>query len=237
MFKKKHRRKVSRIIIFTTDAADAKTKQLRIHPWVATLMTLLVCCLLGAVIGYAVYEEQIWNMDRMKDAEQAEAMAALEEEKELLEAEIESLNAKIDALSTAVNEKAQTAEELEEELLQQSLPKDYPLTGSAGIEEITEGDPMVIFTAQEGVTAVSSAKGCVTAVETDETYGNKITVDHGNGYISIYFNKGEAQVKAGDEVAKGTTLFLIGADNQQLVYQIIKDGEYISPTQMLSING
>ncbi|MED9904341.1 MAG: M23 family metallopeptidase [Lachnospiraceae bacterium] len=237
MLKKKHKRKVSRIIIFTTDAVDAKTRQFRIRPWAAWLATLIVCCLLGAVIGYAVYEEQIWNMDRKKDAEQAEAMAALEEEKDLLEAEIETLNAKIEALSTAVNEKAQTAEELEEELLQQSLPTDYPLTGSAGIEEITEGNPMVIFTAQEGVTAVASAKGSVTAVEADETYGNKITVDHGNGYISIYYNKGEAQVEAGDEVAKGTTLFLIGADNKQLVYQIIKDGVYISPTQMLSING
>ncbi|MGN1148764.1 MAG: peptidoglycan DD-metalloendopeptidase family protein [Lachnospiraceae bacterium] len=237
MLKKKHKRKVSRIVIFTTDAVDAGTKQIRIHPWVSILLTLVICCLLGAVIGYAVYEEQIWELDREKDLKQAETIAALEEEKSSLEAEIETLNAKIEALSTAVNSQVQTAEALQEELEQQSLPTDYPLTGSAGIEEVTEETPMVIFTASEGITAVASAKGTVAAIEEDENYGNKITVDHGNGYISIYFNKGEAQVKVGDEVAKGTTLFLIGADNRQLVYQIMKDGAYITPTEMLSING
>lgn len=237
MSKRKHKRKVSRIIIFTTDAVDAKTKQMRVHPWAVRLLTLIVCCLLGAVIGYAVYEEQIWEMDRAKDKSQAEAMAALEEEKSALEAEIEALNAKMEALSTAVNEKAQTAEELQMELEQQSLPTDFPLTGSAGIEEVTEGDPMVIFTASDGITVVASAKGTVTTIEEDETYGNKITVDHGNGYISVYRNQGEVQVKAGDEVAKGTTLFLIGENNKQLAYQIMKDGVYISPTEMLSING
>lgn len=237
MLKKKHKRKVSRIVILTTDAVDAGTKQIRIHPWVSVLLTLVICCLLGAVIGYAVYEEQIWELDREKDLKQAEAITALEEEKSSLEAEIETLNAKIEALSTAVNSQVQTAEALQEELEQQSLPTDYPLTGSAGIEEVTGETPMVIFTASEGITAVASAKGTVTAIEEDENYGNKITVDHGNGYVSIYFNKGEAQVKVGDEVAKGTTLFLIGADNRQLVYEIMKDGVYISPTEMLSING
>ncbi len=44
-------------------------------------------------------------------------------------------------------------------------------------------------------------------------------------------------VKAGDEVAKGTTLFLVGENNKKLVYQITKDGTYINPMEMLSING
>ncbi len=239
MIKKKHKRKVSRIIIFTSDAVDAKTRQLRIRPWVVSLLTLIACCLLGAVIGYAVYEGQIWELDRARDTEQTSAMALLEEEKSLLEAEIETLNAKIEALSTAVNEKAQTADALQSELEQQSLPTNYPLTGSAKIEEVTDDNqnPMIIFTASDGITVIASAKGTIMAIETDENYGNKITVDHGNGYSSIYFNKGEAQVKTGDEVASGTTLFLIGEDNKELIYQIMQDGVYISPTQMLSING
>lgn len=237
MFKRKHRRKVSRIVIFTTDAVDAKTKQLRIHPWLFMVITLVVCCVIGLIIGYAVYEAQIWEMDRANDAKQAAAMVALEEEKNLLEAEVEELNAKIEVLSETVKAQSQTADELQNTLEQQSLPTDYPLTGSAGIEEVLEGDPMVIFTASDGSTVIASAKGTVTSVTEDETYGNKVTVDHGNGYVSIYRNKGEAQVKEGDEVAKGTTLFLIGEDNKQLGYQIMKDNVYIKPTDMLSING
>lgn len=237
MQSKKHKKKVSRIVILTSDAVDAKTRQFRIHPFTAILLTLVLCGLVGAIIGYAIYEGQIWDKQNEVVKKQAEIMASLEEEKNDLEFEIENLNAKIEALSTAVNEKSQTADELQEELTLQFLPTDYPLTGSAGIEEVTAGYPMVIFTASEGVTVISSAKGTVTAIEQDETYGNKITVDHGNGYVSIYCNKGEPQVKIGDEVAKGTTLYLIGADNKEMAYQILKDGSYINPTEMLSING
>lgn len=237
MQKRKHRRKVSRIIIFTTDAVDAKTRQLRIHPVVMGMVTLIVCCLFGALIGYMIYEGQIWEIDSARDAQREEAVLALEEEKTALEAEIEALNAKIEVLSAAVNEQSQTAGELQAQLEEQSLPTDYPLTGSAGIEEITEGDPMVVFNASDGSTVIASAKGVVLSVEDDENYGKCIVVDHGNGYQSVYRNGGEAQVKAGDEVAKGTTLFLVSENNKKLVYQITKDGSYINPMEMLSING
>lgn len=237
MQKRKHRRKVSRIIIFTTDAVDAKTRQLRIHPVVMGMVTLIVCCIFGALIGYMIYEGQIWEIDSAKDAQREEAVLALEEEKTALEAEIEALNAKIEVLSAAVNEQSQTAGELQAQLEEQSLPTDYPLTGSAGIEEITEGDPMVVFNASDGSTVIASAKGVVLSVEDDENYGKCIVVDHGNGYQSVYRNGGEAQVKAGDEVTKGTTLFLVGENNKKLVYQITKDGSYINPMEMLSING
>ncbi len=237
MHKKKHKRKVSRIIIFTTDAVDAKTRQFKLRPWTFRVFTLFVCLLIGGLIGYVAYEGQIWALDRAKDARQADNVAALEEQISILESEIESLNTEKEAMALAINENVLVTEELQSQLEQQSLPTDYPLTGSAGIEEVTEGEPMVIFSASDGITVVASAKGTVAAVEEDETYGYKITIDHGNGYVSIYRNSGEAQVKAGDEAAKGTTLFLIGTDNKTLVYQIMKDGEYIRPTEMLSIDG
>lgn len=234
---KKHKRKVSRIIIFTTDAVDAKTKQIKIKPWLAGLITLFICVVLGGAIGLFVYESQIWELANKKNAAQAEEMTALEQEIDRLEAEIETLTQEKEAMSVAVVENQQAADALAAELEQQSVPSDYPLTGSAGVEEVTEGDPMVVFTASDGTTVVASAKGTVTEVKQDETYGNVIVVDHGNGYVSIYKNKGEAHVKVGDAVVQGTTLFIIGEDNEQLGYQIMKDGAYINPTDILSING
>jgi len=234
---KKHKRKVSRIIIFTTDAVDAKTKQVKIKPWLAVMITLMVCIVLGGAIGLFVYESQIWELANRRNEAQAEEMTALQEEIDRLEAEIETLTAEKEVMSVAVVENQQAADALALELEQQSVPSDYPLTGSAGIEEVTEGDPMIVFTASDGATVVASAKGTVTEIGTDETYGNVIVVDHGNGYLSIYKNKGEAHVKIGDEVVQGTTLFLIGEENTQLGYQIKKDGTYINPTDVLSING
>ena len=234
---KKHKRKVSRIIIFTTDAVDAKTKQVKIRPWLVGLITLVVCIVVGGAIGLFVYESQIWELANRKNEAQAEEMTALQEEIDRLEAEIETLTAEKEVMSLAVVENQQAADALALELEQQSVPSDYPLTGSAGIEEVTEGDPMIVFTASGGATVVASAKGTVTEIGTDETYGNVIVVDHGNGYMTVYKNKGESCVKVGDEVVQGTTLFLIGEENTQLGYQIKKDGTYINPTDVLSING
>ena len=106
MFKKKHKRKVSRIIIFTTDAVDAKTKQFKVRPWMSVLLTLVFCILAGALIGYIVYEGEIWNRARLEEEGRLEEIAELEEEKASLEAKVEELNEKLEALSTAVNEQS-----------------------------------------------------------------------------------------------------------------------------------
>ena len=107
----------------------------------------------------------------------------------------------------------------------------------ASMEEVTEGEPMCIFHASVGTTVVAVASGTVMAVNDDETYGHSVWVDHGNGYITIYRNKGDATVAVGDSVVQGTTLFVIGEDNADLGYQMQKDGSYINPMDMLAISG
>ena len=143
----------------------------------------------------------------------------------------------IQILSDTVSQKVQSESELSATLEKQSLPTEFPLTGSASMEEVTEGDPMCIFHASAGTTVVAVASGTVMAVNDDETYGHSVWVDHGNGYITIYRNKGDATVATGDTVVQGTTLFVIGEDNADLGYQMQKDGSYINPMDMLEISG
>lgn len=237
MSKNRHKRKVSHILIYTTDAVDADTKQVRIHPWVLAGVTLIVCCVLGAVIGYAVYEGELWGRIREHDASQNAALTAAQEEKDALQEKIDEQDAKIEMLSITIQDQTQQIAELQAQIAEQSVPTDYPLTGSASMTVITDGDPMVEFTATEGSTVVAAGKGVVTAVEEDEVYGNRVVIDHGNGYVSIYRNKGESQVKAGDEVASGTTLFMVTEDNRQLGYQIKENDVYIDPTTIIAIKG
>ena len=237
MWKNRHKRKVSHILIYTTDAVDADTKQVRIHPWVLAGVTLIVCCMLGAVIGYAVYEGELWGRIRERDASQNAALTAAQEEKDALQEKIDEQDAKIEMLSITIQDQTQQIAELQAQIAEQSVPTDYPLTGSASMTVITDGDPMVEFTATEGSTVVAAGKGVVTAVEEDEVYGNRVVIDHGNGYVSIYRNKGESQVKAGDEVASGTTLFMGTEDNRQLGYQIKENDVYIDPTTIIAIKG
>ena len=237
MSKNRHKRKVSHILIYTTDAVDADTKQVRIHPWVLAGVTLIVCCVLGAVIGYAVYEGELWGRIREHDASQNAALIAAQDEKDALQEKIDEQDAKIEMLSITIQDQTQQIAELQAQIAEQSVPTDYPLTGSASMTVITDGDPMVEFTATEGSTVVAAGKGVVTAVEEDEVYGNQIVIDHGNGYVSIYRNKGESQAKAGDEVASGTTLFMVTEDNRQLGYQIKENDVYIDPTTIIAIKG
>lgn len=237
MSKNRHKRKVSHILIYTTDAVDADTKQVRIHPWVLAGVTLIVCCVIGAVIGYAVYEGELWGRIREHDASQNAALIAAQDEKDALQEKIDEQDAKIEMLSITIQDQTQQIADLQEQIAEQSVPTDYPLTGSASMTVITDGDPMVEFTATEGSTVVAAGKGVVTAVEEDEVYGSRVVIDHGNGYVSIYRNKGESQVKAGDEVASGTTLFMVTEDNRQLGYQIKENDVYIDPTTIIAIKG
>lgn len=237
MQRRKHKRKMNHVVIVTSDAADANVKQFRIRPWILHIIILVLCVIIGTMIGFFSYEENIWEAANLKAQEQQQALDALEEEKLQLEAQVETLNDKIQILSETVNQKVQTENELSAQLEKQSIPTEFPLTSSAAMSEAAEGDPMCIFTASVGSTVVATASGSVIAVNDDEVYGHNVCVDHGNGYTTIYRNQGEATVKQGDSVVQGTTLFVIGEENTMLGYQMMKDGAYINPMEMLAISG
>lgn len=247
--KKKHKRKIKHVIIVTSDAVDDNATQFRIRPKVLQGLVIALCIVIGAVIGYFVYEEKIWEAAVTTNLSQAQTIEQLKKDNEILllekeakeaelNAEIQSLNDKIQILSETVNQKVATEKELTEQLEKLSLPREFPLTGSASMEEKTDSpNPICIFTASEGTAVVATAKGTVIAVNDDVEYGHNVWIDHGNGYVTIYRNQGDASVKQGDLVVQGTTLFEIDKDNHILGYQMMKDGIYINPTDMLIISG
>lgn len=241
MESKKHKRKTNHVVIVTSDAVDANVKQFRIRPWILQTVVIVLCVILGAFIGYFVYEEKIWvdtwKTVNQKNTELTGQIDELEEAKQALEEQVENQNEKILILSDTVNQKTQSENELAALLEKQSTPSEFPLSGSASMEEAAEGDPICIFTASSGTMVVATANGTVTAVNDDAEYGHSVWVDHGNGYVTVYRNQGDAMVKQGETVVQGTTLFLIGEDNTKLGYQMMKDGAYIDPEEMLAISG
>lgn len=233
----RHKRKSRHMLLVTSDAVDAGVKQYRIHPGLLYGMLLLLCIAMGVLIGYFVYEQDAMMEKETESMTQQEAIALLEQEKAELETQIASLNETVQILSDTVNQKTQSENQLSEQLEKQTTPTEFPLTGSASMEEVTEGDPMCIFTAAAGAMVVSTAGGTVVAVNDDSEYGHNIWIDHGNGYVTIYRNQGDVKVKQGEEVTQGTTLFLISDENSKLGYQMMKDGAYINPMDMLVISG
>jgi len=259
---KKHKKKITRFIVFTTNDPSGKTTQLRIPNGLHVFLIVLLCTFLGAVIGFALYEERIYTYLANRDISQTEQIAQLELEKATLEVENETLNEKVQLLSETINSKVKEEEALSVELEQMHVPTEFPLTGSAQAketdtisaladilfeatgaviqhsnQEIAAGDPIVIFTAEEGSTVVAAGSGTVQIVDDDVNYGNQIVIDHGNGYVSIYLNEGTPKVKEGDEVTQGDLLYVIGEDNTTLGYQIKLNDEYINPMELISISG
>ena len=240
MGRRRHKRKNSHVVIVTSDSVDAgaKLRQFRIRPWVVQSFVFIISVFIGTVIGFYIYQrDNLVIDDGQTEQHDEETIEKLREENMALQIQVTDLNATVQILSETVNQKTESESMLAEQLAQQSIPIEFPLTGSATSEEVTEGDPMCIFTATSGAMVVATAKGTVTAVNDDAEYGHNVWVDHGNGYVTIYRNKGEIKVKQGETVKQGSTLFLIDEENNRLGYQMMKDGSYINPMDMIEISG
>ena len=237
MGRRRHKRKNSHVVIVTSDAVDASTRQFRVRPWVVETFVILVCVVIGVAIGLIYSGQSEFAVEEVQNEQQTEIIIALEEENAALQAQIAELNSKVQVLSDTVTQKTESETLLSQQLEQQSTPTEFPLTGSATFEEVPEGDPMCVFTATAGAMVVATASGTVSAVNDDGEYGHNVWVDHGNGYVTIYRNQGEVKVKQGETVRQGSTLFLINEENSRLGYQMMKDGAYIDPMDMLAISG
>lgn len=162
----------------------------------------------------------------------------LTDENESLTVENDTLKSKVSVLSETVTKKAVTEDAISQEEVENALPKGFPLSGSATMESATlDEKPIVKFDASVGVNIVSSGSGTVLSIEDDIQYGNRVIIDHGNGYKSIYRNNGEVLVKTGETLGKGYIIFSVNSTNQEVGYQILLDEEYIDPMNIMEING
>lgn len=247
----RHKRKKSHVVIVTSDSVDAGVQQYRIRPWMLQMIIFVLSVVIGVLIGCLLYEKDVWADKLQQTAAKQEIINALEQENRELEQEIADLNdqvlglnqniadqdERISILSAALERQVQNEETLTKEIEKLSLPTEFPLTEGATMTESTEGDPLCVFTAKQGSMVVATAKGTVMVVNDDLQYGHNVWIDHGNGYVTIYRNKGEAKVKQGETVMQGATLFLIEEGNRELGYQMMQNGVYIDPMDMLSISG
>lgn len=254
---KKRKRRTKYTLMFFSDSMEEGVKQIYLGSRRLTVLKVFLSIILIADICYLVYNPIILSGLRERNGAQAVQIKQLKEEKETLEAQNAELTEKVAILSETINQKVQSEEAAAAELAELSIPRGFPLTGSASIqdaaaeneegEEPEEGDgqqqgaaetePILVFKGTSGNMVVAAATGTVTSVEPDTKYGSKVIIDHGNGYRSIYRNKGDARVKAGDEVVRGSTLFIIGEDNLELGYQIMEGENYINPEDIVEING
>lgn len=237
------------VLIITSDAADAGVKQFRIRSWILGVIVFVVCVIIGALAGYLVYEERIWQAAIEKSNNQLRVMEQLQVENDRMKEEWEAQEEKlqeelldqkeeIQILSTTLNQKVESEKALKEQLEEMCRPTGFPLNGSASSLEVTGDEkPVAKITTSAGILVVSTGRGTVISVNDDVDYGHNVWVDHGNGYVTVYRYQGDPTVKNGDSVFPGTTLFVVEEKHLEVGYQILLDGVYLNPAETMNIKG
>ena len=232
-----NRRKRKYALLLVTENEDGSVKQHTISSALVELLIAILFVLLVVVVCKFVYDGITLKNAKEHIVEQLIIINNLTDENEALTVENATLTSKITVLSETVSMKAATEDAISHETVENAMPKGFPLSGSATMKSAEDGEPMIIFNASEGTNVISSGTGTVISVDADETYGTKVVIDHGNGYMSVYRNQGSALVKNGEELGKGYILFAIGEENQELGYQIMEQEQYIDPMELIDING
>ncbi len=100
-----------------------------------------------------------------------------------------------------------------------------------------EFHPGVDLAVSEGTPVHVSAEGTVIEAGWDGSYGQKIVVDHGNGYQTWYAHLSAIDVRVGEHVYKSETIGRVGetgfATGPHLHYQVMLDGRPVDPTSYL----
>lgn len=242
---KKKKRKANYVLLVVSDSPTEKAKKYRFSRARITFIKGLIALMFLAMIGYIGFTSYHNTIVMSRETALKWKLGELNEENAILQKENEKLAEEVSILSKTVNEKVDAEKQQEEK----NMPTGFPMSGTADIEEkeevLEEGEetrPMILFHASGNVSAVAAGAGVVSFVDFDSTYGYQVFIDHGNGYTTIYRSGTEPKVKEGDEVARGTLLYEMeqDADNEladDLAYQVMKDGAYIEPTEVLEING
>lgn len=233
------------------DSKDGMIHQMGIgQRMIEAFAVVILLITAGLIAGWVVSANKAekYQLDNIVLQNQVEA---LNQKITDLENENTTMADKITILSDTINAKVEKENATEEEVNQAHTPSGFPLTASA--KQITEDsaedenaentekdaslENMLLFEASKGTNVVAAGAGVVSEIVTHSKFEYKLTIDHENGYKSIYYNSGSPMVKEGDEVISGYVLFIIEDDNKKFGYQILENDVPIDPTSVLAIDG
>jgi TonB family protein len=101
--------------------------------------------------------------------------------------------------------------------------------------------PGIDIAAKKGTPVLSAAAGTVTVSEFNDQDGNRIVVDHGNGYTTAYHHLDSRAVKQGDSVTQGQLIGKVGSTGvstgPHLHFEVRCNGEPRNPFDFIGPSG
>jgi murein DD-endopeptidase MepM/ murein hydrolase activator NlpD len=237
--------------------SDGSTKSFHLDHAKAQIIAYTLFGVALLLLCYLIYSMITINHLKALEIEQKAQIEELTNDRSTLETSNSELETKVQQLSAALNQRLEDEQISAEEAENNAIPTGFPLTGTASTMELAmddpsetkvtkitddnkdtvSGNPIGLFNATEGSTVIATGSGTVQTVTTDVKFGNVVTIDHGNGYISVYRNTGDPLVAEGTEIEKGRIIFVISDDNKTLGYQILQNEQYIDPEDLIEISG
>jgi murein DD-endopeptidase MepM/ murein hydrolase activator NlpD len=124
-----------------------------------------------------------------------------------------------------------------------AIPSLNPVSGQINAAFGWRTDPWPEFhkgldlAADYGTTVRAAAAGTVASAGWEGSFGEKIDIDHGNGYHTWYCHLSRLKVTAGERVAKGQPIAAVGSTGEStgphLHYQVMHAGVAIDPLPFL----
>ncbi len=253
---RKHRHKRHYTFMVISGDSDGSTRRLHLNHFKTQVLAYTAFVLALAILCYIIYSAITISNLRSIEEQQKAQIDELTLESSTLEASNDELETKVQQLSAALNQRLEDEQNSAEEAETLAVPTGFPLTGTASLtaamddpnetkvtkltdenKDSATGNPVVLLESAAGNSVIASGSGTVLTVTTDAKFGNIVTIDHGNGYISIYRNSGDPLVTEGSPIDKGDIIYVIADSNTTLGYQIQKDEQYINPEELIEING
>lgn len=240
--------KYTKTISIVSNKPDSKEHTFTISNKGFWALLLLLCVLVGAVLGIIIFGSRQIVQITNEALAQYHSLVDLQEQYAILQVKFddlalvnEGLEDQVQVLSDTINKNALEDEAAAQAEAESRIPTGFPVTGSVTEAEPPEEDngveAAVYFEASESSTVVATAVGEVIGVR-ENAYGKyEIQIDHGNEYVSVFTNAGYPMVEEGVSVLKGTPLFYVQEENTLVKYQITYQGALVDVYSVMSIDG
>ena len=87
----------------------------------------------------------------------------------------------------------------------------------------------------QGTPIYASRSGTVTIATYSSTAGNYVSLNHGDGYSSVYMHMTHYVVKVGEYVKAGQLLGYMGSTGPHLHFGISYKGTYVNPADYMNL--
>ncbi len=223
-------------IMIIPDSSDpSKRTELSFDTIVRTIASVsaVLIVVFGLLISVLVKNYKLTHFDDGSAAR----IESLEVDNARLQSQVKSLGEQVDAANAVFEQLKEQDAAKEAAALEDFVPRGVPLKGGQALvitdDSVDFPQEDILYQVLSGTVLVATGSGTVTEVASDELFGRRVTMDHGNGYITVYYTNAEIQVNVGDILRKNDMLGVMVEEDGRVCYEMYANGQRIDPRMVM----